>query len=375
MAGIYIHVPFCKQRCNYCNFHFSTNTQRVDDFLHAAKKELILRKEYLALQNLETIYIGGGTPSLLSISQLSELKHTIDKHYNINHIKEFTIEVNPDDVNKDYYHALKTMGINRLSIGIQSFKETDLSFMQRAHNIKQSYLAIEHAIATGFNNISIDLIYGTPNLSDEEWIKNIQQALSYGITHISAYALTVEPNTLLEHQIKHHKRQPLHEHQAAQQFEILVEKLEEAGFEQYEISNFAKHPHYALHNTNYWKGKHYLGIGPSAHSYNGSSRQWNIANNALYIKNILDRNEVLFEIEQLTEENKWNEYMMTALRTQWGADIEILNTEFPLKFWESIQTELNKTITNGHMVIYNHHLVLTKSGKLLADGIASRMFV
>jgi oxygen-independent coproporphyrinogen-3 oxidase len=291
VSGIYIHIPFCKQRCNYCNFHFTTQLQHIDSFITALKTEITLQKSYLDTTTLQTLYFGGGTPSVLSIPQIAALlKHLEDTlGVSLASLQEITFEVNPDDITLTYLQELKSLGINRLSIGIQSFKEVDLAYMQRAHNIQQSHQAIQLALECSFTNVSIDLIYGIPNLSNEEWIANIQTAINYGVPHLSAYALTVE------RQISQKKLPPLDDEQAATQFRILVDTLQAQGYEQYEISNFALPNHYAIHNTNYWNKKHYLGLGPSAHSFNGNSRQWNIANNALYIQS-LKNNQLHFEI-------------------------------------------------------------------------------
>ncbi len=305
MAGIYIHIPFCKKACNYCNFHFSTSLKQEEAMIQAITQELDMRINYLESQLIETIYWGGGTPSILQKESILYIHQHLLKYVNATAIKEYTMECNPDDISEAFLDILKLIGVTRLSLGIQSFKEADLQYMNRAHNIKQVYEALSLISAYGFD-MSIDLIYGIPGLLDEEWRENISKAMHPSINHISAYALTVEPQTLLANQIKKGKAEPLDENQAARQFEILVNTLSENGYEQYEISNFARNRKYAVHNTSYWKGQWYLGLGPSAHSFNGKSRSWNIANNNLYIQFINNKTPA-FEEELLSEENQWND--------------------------------------------------------------------
>lgn len=377
MAGIYIHIPFCKKKCSYCNFHFSTKTNYIDDFIHALNVEISLRKDYLADQKIETLYFGGGTPSLLQIEQIKYILNTLTKTFNfhIEDLKEFTFEVNPDDMNETYLNGLKNLGINRLSIGIQSFKENDLKLMNRAHNAIEANKAINLAYSTGFNSCSVDLIYGSPDLSNEEWKNNILNAIAHKVDHISAYALTVEPKTALASAIKTNKLPPLDEVKAAEQFEILLSTLKENGYEQYEISNFSLPGKYAKHNTAYWQQKHYLGLGPSAHSYNGTSRQWNVANNALYIKSLLENNEVPFEIEHLSTEDRFNEYILTNLRTKWGCDINYIEANFKSKIKQQFIEKINNHINIGHVMQMKHTFHLTNEGKLFADAIASDLFI
>lgn len=372
MAGIYIHIPFCKQACNYCNFHFSTSLKYKDDVVDAICKELVLRKDYLYGQTIETVYFGGGTPSLLDEKSLMRIWETIWKHYPRIELKEATLEANPDDMDREYAAMLRRTPVNRLSMGVQSFFEQDLRFMQRAHTAGEAESAIKRAQDAGFDNMTIDLIYGTPGLSNASWKENMQKAISFDIPHISAYALTVEEKTLLAHQIEKGKTPaPLNE-QAAQQFELMEEMLPMAGFDHYEISNFALPGKYALHNTNYWKGIHYLGIGPSAHSFNGHSRQWNVANNGLYVKGI-DMGVPEEEIEILSPEDQVNEYILTALRTMWGIDMDYVASRFGTDIKEALQEKLLPFLL-GQVHKKGEQYTLTKAGKLFADGIAADLF-
>ena len=319
MAGIYLHIPFCKQACHYCDFHFSTSTQNQDNVVDAIIAEIELRQGYLKDKSIETIYFGGGTPSLLTQEQVKKLLDKIRIVYTVDQNAEITLEANPDDLNHIKLEQLKEAGINRLSIGIQSFIERDLSFMNRSHTKDQATKCVANAQALGFNNITIDLIYGVPNQTNEEWRNNLRQAISLNVQHISSYCLTVEPKTTLAHMVKKKQVLQVTDEVAEKQFKMLIETLAEDGFEQYEISNFAKDDFISLHNSNYWKGVEYIGLGPSAHSYNGTSRQWNVANNNRYMKS-LETAQLDFEQEILTEEQKYNEYILTALRTKWGID-------------------------------------------------------
>lgn len=374
VAGIYIHIPFCKQACNYCNFHFSTNTSKMDDMVDAIIKELELTHAYLADQPIETIYFGGGTPSILSIAHWEQLFKALHQTFDLTNVSEITAECNPDDLNEAYLRSLKSLGVNRLSIGIQSFKSEDLTYMNRAHDMNQSHNAITLAYETGFKDLSIDLIYGTPNLTNEEWITNIQTAIAYKVNHISAYALTVEPKTALDYQIKKGTSLPVKDEQMAEQFEILVSTLQAHGYEQYEISNFSLPNHRAQHNTNYWKGKHYLGLGPGAHSFNGVSRSYNISNNALYIQAI-KQGDLPRETEILSFEDRWNEYIMTSLRTVWGSEAAYITTVFGAEYWHSLVQNAQRFSDKNWLVINEKSIQLTPEGKLYADYIASELFI
>lgn len=372
-AGIYIHIPFCKQACHYCDFHFSTSMKKKEGMVLALAKELQLRKKEFQESEVETIYFGGGTPSRLLIADLRFLINTIYEHYNVVENPEITLEANPDDLSELYLLELKTIGVNRLSIGIQSFFEEDLKLMNRAHNSAEAQKCLE--IATRyFDNISLDLIYGIPGMTNERWQQNIETALSFGIPHISSYALTVEPKTALNKLIQTGKVASPNDEVAQEHFMILVETLEKNGFVHYELSNFGKESYFSKNNSAYWLGKKYLGIGPSAHSYDGVSRSWNIANNALYLKAI-QNDELPNEVEKLTLEDRYNEYIMTGLRTIWGVSTLRIEQEFGIDFLDYLKKQSQKFIDDGLLSISDGILKPTLKGKFLTDGIASDLFL
>ena len=381
-AGIYIHIPFCKQACHYCDFHFSTSMKKKDEMVLAMAKEIKLRKSEFQNESVATIYFGGGTPSRLSIADLRFLIATIYEQYTIVEKPEITLEANPDDLSESYLLELKAIGVNRLSIGIQSFFEDDLKLMNRAHNSAEAKKCLE--IATRyFDNISLDLIYGIPDLSqngeqakqmsNERWQQNIAMALSYGIPHISSYALTVEPKTALNKLIQTGKIASPNDEVAQEHFMILVETLEKNGFVHYELSNFGKENYFSQNNSAYWLGKKYIGIGPSAHSYDGISRSWNIANNALYLKAI-QNDELPNEVEKLTLQDRYNEYIMTGLRTIWGVSLVRIEQEFGIDFLNYLKKQSQKFIDDGLLSITDDILKPTLKGKFLTDGIASDLF-
>jgi oxygen-independent coproporphyrinogen III oxidase len=372
MAGIYIHIPFCKQACNYCNFHFSVNNSLLPRMVEAIVFEANLQKHYLK-DSVETIYFGGGTPSLLSNTQLTALLHGINAAFPISTNAEITLEANPDDITQEKLGFWKWAGINRLSIGVQSFFEEDLVWMNRAHNAQQAIHCIELAQKEGFNNISIDLIYGGPSLSDENWEKNLSTCFDLGIPHLSAYALTVEPKTALAKQIKAKTLMNIDLEKQATHFNILVNLTAKAGLDHYEISNFAVPGNKSKHNTSYWSGKHYLGLGPAAHSFNGTSRQWNISNNNLYLASI-QQNTIPFEIEQLTAIQQLNEYIMTALRTSEGIDLEKIKDIGGETALKKLITDAEKYLRSLSIEQNENHLTLTREGKFFADGIAADLF-
>jgi oxygen-independent coproporphyrinogen-3 oxidase len=373
MAGIYIHVPFCKQACHYCNFHFSTNLALQNDFTAALLKEIELRLSYLQGEMVETIYFGGGTPSLLPASGIDKILKSVVSHFKISGDPEITLECNPDDMLPDRLSDWKKSGINRLSIGIQSFFTEDLVWMNRAHNADQAIKAVEQAKIAGFENFSLDLIYGTPLLTDEKWGQNLHNAISLDPAHLSCYALTVEPKTAL-HKMIHLKKTPdVQPDIQANQFLMGILAMESAGYEHYEISSFAKPGKRSRHNSSYWQSKKYLGLGPAAHSFDGSSRQWNLANNALYIKSI--REGILpFERENLQPLEILNEYIMTSLRTMEGLDLIYVSTQFGAGRGSLLEKNAAEYIRTGQMIRSDEKLVLTKRGKLFADGIASALF-
>ncbi len=372
MAGIYIHIPFCRRACHYCNFHFSTSGKQMDAMIQAICKEAELRHEYIN-ESIGTIYFGGGTPSLLTIY---DLRFTIDCLKNLfvmDKDAEITLEANPDDITKEKLNEWRTNGINRLSIGVQSFFQEDLEWMNRVHNAQQALESTQLARQAGFYNITIDLIYGTPSLTDDKWKQNVETALSLNIPHLSCYALTVEPKTALEKMIALKKIENINPDKQSHQFELLMQLMEEAGYEHYEISNFARPGYRSKHNSSYWQGKYYLGLGPSAHSFNGSSRQWNISNNSLYLKSI-EQNIIPCEAEQLTAVQKLNEYIMTSLRTMEGLSLTMVSKKWNTEAAEKIMLQSKKFMQRELMFEKDDHLILTRKGKLFADGIAAELF-
>ncbi|QCX01304.1 radical SAM family heme chaperone HemW [Aggregatimonas sangjinii] len=384
MSGIYIHIPFCKQACHYCDFHFSTSMEKKEAMLGALEKELMLRKGEFANEEVETIYFGGGTPSVLTSMEIKQLIDAVYANYTVSEDPEITLEANPDDLTNitlstveglgtNVFEVYLQAGINRLSIGIQSFFEEDLKLMNRAHNAQEAQSSIREA-SKYFNNISIDLIYGMPDMSDARWRENIQKALSFGVPHISSYALTVEPKTALARFIEKGVVAPLDDEVAQAHFNILLKEMEAAGFESYEISNFGKPGYFSKNNTAYWQQKKYIGIGPSAHSYDGVRRGWNINNNPKYIKSI-GKNELPMEVEVLSNTDKYNEYVMTGLRTIWGVSLEKINAENGPKFKEYALQQAQKHIEEHLLYIDNDTLLATKKGRFLADGIAADLFM
>ncbi|MFV0566778.1 MAG: radical SAM family heme chaperone HemW [Flavobacteriaceae bacterium] len=371
-ASIYLHIPFCKQACYYCDFHFSTNTKKKDELVLALAKEITLRKCELNGQTIETIYFGGGTPSLLSNAEIEFLIAEVYTNFNVAENPEITLEANPDDLTQNRILELSKTPINRLSIGIQSFFETDLKRMNRAHNAEEAKQCLQEATRY-FKNITIDLIYGIPGLSNARWLQNIETALAFNIPHISSYALTVEPKTALEHLIKKGEINNVNEQQAHEQFYLLIEKLKISGFVHYELSNFGKPEYFSKHNTSYWQGKPYLGIGPSAHSFNGRQRSWNISNNSKYIKAI-QNTELPIETETLTVADKYNEYIMTGLRTIWGVSLAKVETAFGADFKIYLLEQAEKHIKAELLYIEADTLFISKKGKFLSDGIAADLF-
>lgn len=372
MSSIYIHIPFCKQACHYCDFHFSTSLKKKDELVNALKTELSLRKVELT-NTVECIYFGGGTPSLLSAEELNSLIETVYTNYNVSETPEITLEANPDDLTKDKITELGKSKINRLSIGIQSFFEDDLKLMNRAHNAKEALQCIEFS-KTEFDNISIDLIYGIPGMTTQKWKENLNIALQLDMPHISSYALTVEPNTALKRFIEKGVVPPVDDDLAKQHFDILVETLQQAGYSNYEFSNFGKQGYHSKNNTAYWTGKSYLGIGPSAHSYNGKQRSWNINNNPKYIKSI-QQGIIPNEVETLSVADRYNEYVMTGLRTIWGISLSKIEKEFGLNFKTYVLQQAKNFIEDHLLFLDGDTIVVTKKGKFLSDGIASELFM
>ncbi|WP_035676563.1 radical SAM family heme chaperone HemW [Flavobacterium limnosediminis] len=372
MSGIYIHIPFCKQACHYCDFHFSTSLKKKDEMVLALAKEIRLRKEEFTDEIVETIYFGGGTPSILAVADLRMLIDEVYKNYNVTENPEITVEANPDDLSEERIIELSNNQINRLSIGVQSFFEADLKLMNRAHNSAEAKKCLE--IATKyFDNISVDLIYGIPGLTNEHWLQNIQTVLDLNIPHISSYALTVEPKTALQKFIKQGIVPQPDDAVAHEQFLLLVDKLEANGFIHYELSNFGKENYFSRNNSAYWLGKKYLGIGPSAHSYDGTNRSWNIANNSIYIKSLAE-NKLPSETETLTETDRYNEYIMTGLRTIWGVSLDKIKTEFGENMLHYLLENAQRYLDDEKLILENNILRTTKKGKFFCDGIASDLF-
>lgn len=368
MAGIYIHIPFCKQACHYCNFHFVTSLRHKNELVAALLKELELQCEYFGNEAIETIYVGGGTPSLLAAGDIGLLLEKVRSGYIVSPGSEITIETNPDDITEDKLLAWKDAGINRLSIGVQSFFEEDLRWMNRAHTAAQALTNLQLA-QRHFENITIDLIYGLPSLTNEKWKYNADTATGLGIPHLSCYALTVEPKTPLQKLIRLERKEDVNPDKQSEQFLLLMEWLEAAGYEHYEISNFAKPGLRSRHNSSYWQGKKYLGIGPSAHSFDGQCRQWNISNNNQYIQSI-NQGIVPFEKEVLTPLQQTNEYIMTSLRTSEGLDISKVDKDKR----KLLETTAGKYTARHLLEHKGDRYILTKQGKLLADGIAADLF-
>ncbi len=374
MPGIYIHIPFCRQACHYCDFHFSTSLKSKAEFLSALAKEIRLQKEYLGTQKIQTVYLGGGTPSVLSKDELMAIFAELNSHFDIDKDAEVTLEANPDDLSAEKLAELSQTPVNRLSIGIQSFRDEDLLFLNRIHSSKEAIDSVRNAQKAGFKNITIDLIYGIQTLTNDQWKKNIATALELDVPHLSCYSLTVEPKTPLASFIQKGKMESTDPKKSAEQFEILMGEMKKNNFVHYEISNFCKEGFYSRHNSNYWKGEWYLGLGPSAHSFNGTSRQWNVKSNAAYISS-LEKNTVPFEKEELTEIQRYNEYVLTSLRTIWGVDTAHIKQVFSENIFIHFQKELLQFREKGLLVSDNDRVFLSDKGKLFADKIASELFM
>jgi oxygen-independent coproporphyrinogen-3 oxidase len=372
MAGIYIHIPFCKQACHYCDFHFSTSLKYKDELLQSLVKEIKLQKDYLGGESIETIYFGGGTPSLLTSAEINLLLNTITGIHSVSSAAEITLEANPDDLNKAALQSLTQTPVNRLSIGLQSFFDDDLQWMNRVHCAAEAEAAVKRAQDSGYENITVDLIYGYPLLTNDKWKFNLDKVFELGVPHVSAYSITVEPRTALASSIKNKKQPAMSDEQSAGQFNYMMDAMQQQGFEHYEISNFCKPGCYSRHNSNYWRGVKYLGIGPSAHAYKGETRQWNVANNAKYIQSI-QAGAIPAEIEVLTETNRLNEYIMTSLRTMWGLDLDKLNT-IAAASANQLLVEAEIFFDKGWIVRKENIISLTQAGKLYADYIAAELF-
>ena len=374
MAGIYIHIPFCKKLCSYCDFYHIISQSDNKQFIDAIIKEAALRREYVGNEIIDTIYLGGGTPSVLPAAEIKAIIEAIRKIYTVSENCEVTIEINPDDADKDYLLELKNSVINRISLGIQSWRDSDLKLLNRRHNAAQSVYALEETLKAGFRNVTIDLIYGIPGLTITDWSDNLDKTFSYEIRHLSAYHLTIEPNTVFSKMKEKGLLSEIDEEESSAQFNLLIDKAQSAGFVHYEISNFGKPGYFSLHNSNYWKQVNYIGLGPSAHSFNGYSRQWNIRDVRKYIKSV-NAGSPLFEKEELDRKIRFNEYIMTTLRTMWGIDLEYVERIFDKEGYDYILNTAGKLVNYGLMKQVNKTLVLTNQGKMISDNIISELML
>lgn len=374
MSGIYLHIPFCKSKCAYCNFFSLVTEKKMDDYVSALKKEIINRKSYLGDDVVKTIYFGGGTPSLLPVKYVDEILELLHENYNIISNPEVTLEINPDTIDKDKMLALKHLGVNRMSVGIQSFNDDDLRYLGRRHDSRHALQVLDDLSSVGFDRITLDLIYGMPTLTEEKWNHNLDIFFSTGISHLSAYALTVEPKTILGQKIEKEELQEVSEEDTIRHYNILVERTKENGFEHYEISNFAKEGCRSQHNSIYWQDVKYLGLGPSAHSYDGNSRQWNVSNLTKYMQLVEDSGEY-YEKEILALDDKYNEYVMTSLRTSWGCNVDKIERDYGKSYTQHFLKNVKKYLDSGIMLMKDNNFILTDEGMLFADGIAADLFV
>jgi oxygen-independent coproporphyrinogen III oxidase len=374
MAGIYIHIPFCRKLCNYCDFYHLITSGGNIDFINTVIKEMTLRQGYLENETISTIYVGGGTPSVLQLSDHEKILESISRLFNLEEKCEITIELNPEDVNNDYLTGLKNLNINRVSLGIQSWRDQDLKMLNRRHNAMRAYAALEETFKAGFENVSIDLIYGFPGMKINDWATNLDIAFSYPIKHLSAYHMTVEPGTVFGKMKGKGQFDEIEEEESIIQFQILVEKSKGAGLVHYEISNFGKPGYFSIHNTNYWRQVNYLGLGPSAHSFNGYSRQWNVRNLRKYIK-FINEGKPLFEREELDLRARFNEYIMTSLRTMWGIDLDYVENVFEKEGYDYVLNLAGKYKNYGLIKQVNKNLILTDQGKMISDNIISELMM
>ena len=375
MSGIYIHIPFCKSKCAYCNFFSLVSEKKINDYVNSLKREIVSRKDYLGGEKVKTIYFGGGTPSLLPTKYIDEILKNLNNNFDLVSNPEITLEANPDTIDKEQLFELKSLGVNRISVGIQSFHDDDLKYLDRKHDSRHALQIIDDLKCVGFEKLTLDLIYGIPTLTEEKWNKNLDIFFSTGISHLSAYALTVEPKTILGQRIEKGDLQDVNEDEIIRHYEILVDRTKENGFEHYEISNFAKPGCRSQHNSIYWNDEKYLGLGPSAHSYDGNSRQWNISNLTKYIQLINSESECYYEKEILSTEDKFNENVMTSLRTSWGCDIEKISAKYGSSYSEHFLKNVKKYLESGKMLKDFNTYRLTDEGMLFADGIAAELFL
>lgn len=374
MAGLYLHIPFCKKLCSYCDFYHIIYEGDKNNYISALSTELEMKRAYLYNEKISTIYIGGGTPSLLSVKQIDVLLEQIHKHYSIEENCEITIEMNPDDINPEYLAGIKKININRISLGIQSWKDTDLKLLNRRHNSEQAEYALREIFKAGFENVTIDLIYGIPGMSIQDWSSSLDFSFSFDIKHLSAYHLTFEKGTVFWKMLEKGAIKEIEEDESTALFNHLIEKSEKAGFIHYEISNFGKPGFFSKHNTNYWKQVNYLGIGPSAHSFNGYSRQWNISDVKGYIKSI-NSGKSFFEREELDNRTRFNEYIMTSLRTMWGIDLDYVERLFEKEGYDYVVNLSGKFKDYGLMKKEGQYLILTNQGKMISDNIIAEFMM
>lgn len=370
MAGIYLHIPFCKTRCIYCDFYSTTRSEMIDRYVSALCRELELRKSYLDNEQVETIYFGGGTPSQLSKENFEKIFETIEREYNLGNCEEITLEANPDDLNPEYIKMLASLPFNRISIGIQTFNEQTLRLLKRRHTAGQAIRAVKECRMAGFQNISIDLMYGLPGETPESWKADLEQAISLNVEHISAYHLIYEEGTPLYEMLQKHKVEEVDEESSVDFFALMIDRLTKAGFQHYEISNFCKPDMYSQHNSSYWTGKKYLGCGPSAHSFNGSTRQWNVSSLDKYIAGI-EKGIPDFDIEELDVTTRYNDFVITSLRTMWGLSLNRLEEEFGTELKQYCLENAQTYLDSGKLEIRDNTLFLSKEGIFISDGIMS----
>lgn len=375
MAGVYIHIPFCRTRCHYCDFYKTLEGELKEDFIKSLLREIEIRADYLGDEMVDTVYFGGGTPSVLDDIFIVKIMEKLHSKFNINEGAEITMEVNPDDTSAQFYISMMAAGVNRVSIGVQSWDDKILSFLNRRHNSKQAIISVNEAYDAGFRNISVDLIYGIPGLGSESWKKTLKDTFGLPITHLSAYHLTIEKETMFGKMTSDGQLTEIEEQESESQFNLLASMSKKAGFEQYEISNLCLPGQYSRHNTNYWRQVPYIGLGPSAHSYNGFSRQWNVNDINGYVKSI-GRGKVPFEMEMLDTRMKYNEYIMTSLRTIWGADLDYIESGFNKEAHDYLINMASRFVRYGMLVrTENNRLVLTDQGKMISDNIISELMM
>ena len=372
MSGIYFHIPFCKKACHYCNFHFSTSMRHADDMVNAIRQEIRLRRQD-AKDPVETIYFGGGTPSVLITQQLRVLLGEVYNQFEVIDNPEITLEANPDDLSSAYILAIQNLGVNRLSIGVQSFLDDELTLMNRAHNASQALSSVERAKKV-FDNVSIDLLFGNPNTTLDDWKRNLDRALQLEVPHISSYALTLEPKTVLERFVDKGLVSTLDENVVEAQFHHLVDTLTQAGYDHYELSSFGKAGYHSQNNMGYWQGKTYLGIGPSAHGFDGNQRYWNVSNNASYMQQIT-KGELPQTIEKLSVVDRFNESIMVGLRASWGVSLQAMENDLGLRYRQHLEDQAKRFVDEGLLHIDNNALKTTPKGAFLADGISADLFL